>query len=154
MSSGKQATVINDLVLQALLSQGFTQADVARTLKVSDTAISQRKAKLEIKKANLNVYREHRLDRLDILEKELGEIFQQTATLLLKKLKDGKEELTIPNLVNLLSRMPIAYGTIFDKRRLESDKSTANTSIVTAIYAADKLALPSKPLKTLAKAKS
>ena len=125
--------VLNERKVRELAARGVNTYDIAKHQGVTPGAVWQFLDRLKIERAQVEAYKESRADifaalqgkALCVQEKLLDHLLSDGVLASL----EGKAKVALVNSINN------AFGTAFDKERLERGQSTQNHSLITKMMA-------------------
>lgn len=121
--------VLNERKVKELAALGVNPYDIARHQGVTRDAVWQFLDRLNIEKAQVELYKEKRADIFAALQ---GKAICVQEKLLDHLLSDGVlASLEDKAKVSLVNSINNAFGTAYDKERLERGQSTQNHSLIT-----------------------
>ncbi len=121
-------TKINPVLVATLTADGISQRDLANQQNCSQPTITDC---VTIVKSNAQILKDYLSDRTNVLrfyQKKAFDFINLCYDSLISDLQSGN--MTPQQKISAIQTSSILFGTIYDKERLETGKSTSNTAVL------------------------
>ncbi len=128
MMNKPRKTKIDPVVVATLTANGLTQREIAKDQNCSPPTITDC---IAIVKSNAQILKDYLTDRTNVLrfyQKKAFDFINLCYDSLILDLQSGK--MTPQQKISAIQTSSIFFGTIYDKERLETGKSTSNTAVL------------------------